>query len=320
MYSDGTRNASLPRECARESRPAESDETRDARLRRRRERSRERRATESPEHREARLGKRRRRDRARGASESHKARETRLHQARVSQQRSLATETPEETEARLHQVRVSQQRSLATETPEETEVRLHQARVSQQRSLATETPEETEARLLQLRVNQQRRLATETPEETEFPHCICIIHVSDGLLINGLWQATIIPRKRVRFRSPTMLSISLVIFKGDTTRPTHAEVIMSKRAAFLIIKSHWFKFSFNPPLERHYLSACAARDGYAHRSGKSTADSQQACREAVLVLGHRSGRARRTEATLRIRQEKLRLERCTELNLQTTMM
>ena len=60
------------------------------------------------------------------------------------------------------------------------------------------------------------------------------------------------------------------------------------------------------------------RVGYAHRSGKSTANSQQACREAVLVLGHRSGRARRTEATVRIRLEKSWLERCTELNLQRT--
>ena len=62
----------------------------------------------------------------------------------------------------------------------------------------------------------------------------------------------------------------------------------------------------------YYLSACAycaVRVGYAHRSGKSTANSQQACREAVLVLGHRSGRARRTEATVRIRLEKSRLER-----------
>ena len=32
-------------------------------------------------------------------------------------------------------------------------------------------------------------------------------------------------------------------------------------------------------------------------TGKSTANSHQACREAVLNLGHRSGRARRTEAT-----------------------
>ena len=56
---------------------------------------------------------------------------------------------------------------------------------------------------------------------------------------------------------------------------------------------------------------------YREGSGNQT-NNQQACREAVLVLGHRSGRARRTEATVRIRLEKSRLERCTELNLQRT--
>ena len=53
---------------------------------------------------------------------------------------------------------------------------------------------------------------------------------------------------------------------------------VQNRAAFSIIKSHWFKFSFNSPLERHYPSACAyciVRVGYAHRSGKSTANSQR---------------------------------------------
>ena len=38
-------------------------------------------------------------------------------------------------------------------------------------------------------------------------------------------------------------------------------------------------------------------------TGKSTSNSHQACREAVLNLGHRSGRARRTEATVKIRLE-----------------
>ena len=178
MNSDET---SHPRGRSRERRPAESDEQRDARLRRRRERSRERRATESPQHREERLAKRRRRDKATRiarstnlhqrrqqlCSESTEARESRLQQMRLNQQRRLATETPEETESRLHRARVSQQRVLATETPEETEARLHRARVSQQRVLATETPEETEARLHRARVSQQRVLATETPEETE---------------------------------------------------------------------------------------------------------------------------------------------------------
>ena len=110
------------------------------------------------------------------------------------------------------------------------------------------------------------------------------------------------------------------VLSYDTAHPRGSNYVQN-RAAFSIIKSHWFEFYFNSPLERHYLSACAycaARVGYAHRSGKSTANSQQACREAVLVLGHRSGRARRTEATVRIRLEKSRLERCTELNLQRT--
>ena len=47
------------------------------------------------------------------------------------------------------------------------------------------------------------------------------------------------------------------------------------------IKSHWFKFSFKSPLERHYLIArayCAVRVGYAHRTGKSTANILQASR------------------------------------------
>ena len=109
----------------------------------------------------------------------------------------------------------------------------------------------------------------------------------------------------------------------DTAHPRGSNYVQN-RAALSIIKSHWFKFSFNSPLERNYLSACAycaVQVGYAHRSGKSTANSHQACREAVLMyinLGHRSGRARRTEVTVRIRLEQLRLERCTELNLQRT--
>ena len=74
MNSDET---SHPRGRSRERRPAESDEQRDARLRRRRERSRERRATESPQHREERLAKRRRRDKA-----TRIARSTNLHQRR----------------------------------------------------------------------------------------------------------------------------------------------------------------------------------------------------------------------------------------------
>ena len=53
--------------------------------------------------------------------------------------------------------------------------------------------------------------------------------------------------------------VSEFLIKGATTRPTHAEVIVQNRAAFSIIKSHWFKFSFNSPLECHYLSAWAGR-------------------------------------------------------------
>ena len=103
----------------------------------------------------------------------------------------------------------------------------------------------------------------------------------------------------------------------DTAHPRGSNYVQN-RAAFSIIKSHWFKFSFNSPLDLSACAYCAVRVGYAHRSGKSTANSQQACREVVLVLGHRSGRARRTEGTVRIRLEKSRLERCTELNLQRT--
>ena len=92
----------------------------------------------------------------------------------------------------------------------------------------------------------------------------------------------------------------------DTAHPRGSNYVQN-RAAFSIIKSHWFKVSFNSPLERHYLSACAycaVRVGYAHRSG----NSQQACREAVLVLGHRSGRARRTEVRIRLEKSRLNLQ------------
>ena len=115
---------SHPRGRSRERRPAESDEQRDARLRRRRERSRERRATESPQHREERLAKRRRRDKA-----TRIARSTNLHQRR----QQLCSESTEARESRLQQMRLNQKRRLATETPEETESRLHRARVSQHR-------------------------------------------------------------------------------------------------------------------------------------------------------------------------------------------
>ena len=53
----------------------------------------------------------------------------------------------------------------------------------------------------------------------------------------------------------------------DTAHPRGSNYVQN-RAAFSIIKSHWFKFSFDSPLERHYLSACAysaVRVGYAHR-------------------------------------------------------
>ena len=98
MNSDET---SHPRGRSRERRPAESDEQRDARLRRRRERSRERRATESPQHREERLAKRRRRDKA-----TRIARSTNLHQRR----QQLCSESTEARESRLQQMRLNQQR------------------------------------------------------------------------------------------------------------------------------------------------------------------------------------------------------------------
>ena len=96
MNSDET---SHPRGRSRERRPAESDEQRDARLRRRRERSRERRATESPQHREERLAKRRRRDKA-----TRIARSTNLHQRR----QQLCSESTEARESRLQQMRLNQ--------------------------------------------------------------------------------------------------------------------------------------------------------------------------------------------------------------------
>ena len=51
----------------------------------------------------------------------------------------------------------------------------------------------------------------------------------------------------------------------DTAHPRGSNYVQNQ-AAFLIIKSYWFKFSFHSPLERHYLSACAycaVRVGYA---------------------------------------------------------
>ena len=86
----------------------------------------------------------------------------------------------------------------------------------------------------------------------------------------------------------------------DTAHPRGNNYVRN-RVAFSMIKSHWFKFSFNSPLERHYVIArayCAVRVGYAHRTGKSTANMLQASREEFLVLGHRLGRERYTELNL----------------------
>ena len=97
MNSDGTRNASLPREC--QGSPGFA------------ERLRERRATESPEHREARL-RPSFLTTITSSSEGNRgrllAKEATSCGMRVNQQRRLATETPEETEARLHQARAGQ--------------------------------------------------------------------------------------------------------------------------------------------------------------------------------------------------------------------